>query len=99
MRRRAGLKAGEQRAEAPDAAEVVRLQRRHRVAVEEGRARRDAGVVDEDRERRMPVEYPLRRRVDCRAIGDVADLVFAVELLRERAQTVLATREQDAAVA
>ena len=32
-------------------------------------------------------------------VGDVADLVLAVELLRERAEPVLAPRDEDAAVA
>jgi hypothetical protein len=37
--------------------------------------------------------------LDLRALGDVADRVFGVELLRERPQPLLAAREQDAAPA
>jgi hypothetical protein len=45
----------------------------------------------------MPLEHRRRDAVDRRAVGDVAHLVLAVELLGECAEPVLAPREQDAA--
>jgi hypothetical protein len=60
------------------------------VRLEELVASRDSGVVDEDGHAWMP----LRDGRDSRAVGDVADLVGTVEVGGERAQPVLAPREQ-----
>ena len=45
---------------------------------------------------RVPLEHGRGDALDCAAVGDVADLVLAAELLGERAQPILAAREQDA---
>ena len=47
----------------------------------------------------MPFPHRRRRALDRLPVGDVADLVLAVELLGERAEPVLAPRDEDAAVA
>ena len=44
----------------------------------------------------MPLEDSRRGAVDGLTVGDVAELVLAADLLRERAQPVLAPREQHA---
>jgi hypothetical protein len=43
----------------------------------------------------MPLAYRRRDPVDRLAVADVADLELAADLLRERAQPLLAPREQD----
>ncbi len=43
----------------------------------------------------MPLEDRRRDAVDCLAVADVAELPLAAQLLRERAQQLLATSEQD----
>ena len=47
----------------------------------------------------MPLEHARRDSLDRLAVGDVADLVLAVELFRELAQPVFAAGEQHAAPA
>jgi hypothetical protein len=47
----------------------------------------------------MPLAHRRRRSLDRFAVGDVADLGLAVELLGERAEPVLAARDEDASVA
>ena len=47
----------------------------------------------------MPLEHACGDGVDGCAVGDVADLELAAGLLGERAEAVLAAREQDAAPA
>ncbi len=47
----------------------------------------------------MPLENARGYCLDCRAIGDVARLGFAAELLGQLAQAVGAPREEDAAIA
>ncbi len=47
----------------------------------------------------MSLEHRCRRAVDGLAVGDVADLCLAAELLREGLQTLAAAGEQDAAPA
>jgi hypothetical protein len=47
----------------------------------------------------MPLEHTRRDPLDRLAVGDVADLVLAVELLRQLTQPVLAAGEQHAAPA
>ena len=98
---RAASRPGQERAQAPDAAEVVRRASPPRSA--SGRASKklaragDAGVVDEQL-RSAGCRSSTRAAValDRLAVGDVADLVLAAELLRERAQPLLAPREQHA---
>jgi len=46
----------------------------------------------------MALPHRRRRALDRLPVGDVADLVLAVELLGERAEPVLAPRDEDAAV-
>ena len=96
---RGGLEAGQERAQAPDAAEVVRADDgldRLRRGVEEARPRRDARVVHEQVHERMPLEHAGRGGLDRGAVGDVAQLVLAAGLLGERAQRLLAPCEQHA---
>ena len=45
---------------------------------------------------RVTLEHVRRRRLDSRAVRDVADLVLAVHLLGECAQPLLSPRQQDA---
>src|SRR5438067_2770719 len=42
----------------------------------------------------MPLAHASGNGVDCTAIGDIAKFVFASDLLGERAQPILASREQ-----
>ena len=66
------------------------------VVVEEARARRNAGVVHEQVNARMPVEDACRDRLDRGPVGDVAELVLAVGLGRERAEPVFPPRQEGA---
>ena len=90
------LEPRQERAQAPDAAEVVRAHDGLGIAVEEGRARGDAGVVHEQVNARMPLEDSGRDALDRLPVGDVADLVLAADLLGERPQPILAAGEQHA---
>src|SRR5205085_2129952 len=47
----------------------------------------------------MALPHRRRRALDRLPVGDVADLVLAVELLGQRVEPVLAPRDEDAAVA
>ena len=47
----------------------------------------------------MPREHPGRSRLDRLAVGHVADLDLAADLLRDRAQLVLPPRDEHAAPA
>ena len=69
------------------------------IAVEEGRSRRDARVVHEQVNARVPLEDAGCDALDGLPIGDVAQLVLAADLLGERPQPVLAACEQHAAPA
>ena len=95
-----GLEAGEERAGTPHRAEVVDL---HHlldplcVDGEEGASRRDARVVDEQVHRRVSLEDARGGSLDGRAVGDVADLGLAPDLVGERAQPILAARDEHAA--
>ena len=96
-----GLQAGQERAQAPDPAEVVDLRDpldQLRVDVREPAAGRDARVVDEQVDRRVPLEDRRCRALDVLALGDVADLDVRaiVDLGRERAEPILAPRDEDA---
>ena len=89
-----------ERAQAPDAPEVVH--RQHLldalgIDVEVAPAGRDPGVVHEERDGGMPLEDPRRDRVHRLAIGHVADLPLRAELPRHGRQAVLPPREQDRA--
>ena len=84
--RRRRLEAGEEGAQAPDSAEVVHAHDfldRGRLAVDEGRPARDACIVDEQVDARMPLEHASRDGIDHPAIGDVADLELAADLIGE----------------
>ena len=91
--------AGHERARAPDAAEVVRLDHaldglgRRR---DEGPASGNARVVDEQRDRGMPLEDARRDLVDLGAVAHVAHLPLGADLARDRLETVGATREEHA---
>ena len=95
VRGRRRLERGQERAQAPHRAEVVRPD--HvldplRVAVEEVRARGNPRVVDEQRDARMALAHARSDLLDRRAVGDVADLVLVAEL----PQPLFAPRERDA---
>ena len=95
-------KAGRERPEAPDAAEIVDrgdALDELRVDVEEAPARGNPGVVDEQSDRRMPCEHASRDLVDLRAVGDVADLPLAADLARDPLELVGAPGEEHAAPA
>jgi hypothetical protein len=63
---------------------------------EEGTAGGHSGVVDEQVDRRVALEDPRGHRIDGLAVGDVAHLHLAVDLVGERAEPVLAARDEDA---
>jgi hypothetical protein len=94
------LEAGQERSQAPQAGEVVRPDHaldelgldRQEVA-----AAGNASVVREQVHLRMPLEHARRDALDRLAVRDVADLVLAVEFLRQPAQPVLAAGKQHAA--
>src|SRR2546423_15619007 len=56
---------------------------------------RNAGVVHEQVNLRMPFDHPRGDRLHVVAAADVAELVLGAQLLRERAQPVLPPRQQD----
>ena len=88
--------------EDPDAAEVVDPDQpldHLGIAVEEARASRDPGVVDQQIDPRVPLEHTRGDRLDGGTVGDVAWLGLAAQLLRERLESIGAAREQDAEVA
>src|SRR5581483_7571509 len=90
---------GQQRAEAPDASQVVDAHHvldHNRVAVEEAGARGDAGVVDEQAGARVTLEDPRAHRLDRLTVADVAYLDLSAYLAGKRAQPVLATRDEHA---
>jgi hypothetical protein len=51
--------------------------------VEEAATARNAGVVDEQADRWMPLAHDPGDAFDVGAIGDVADLVFGADLARD----------------
>ena len=94
-----GLQRRQERAQAPDAAEVVRphdLLDALRLRREEVAARTDSRVVDEQLDRGMPLAHARGRGVHGLAVGDVARLGLAADLAGELPQLFLAPREQDA---
>ena len=96
---RCGPEAGEQAPRQPDAAEVVDardLLDEVEVDVRKLPAGGHAGVVDERVDRRVPLEDARGERLDGRAVADVAQLGLAAGLLGQRAQPVLAARDEDA---
>src|SRR5919201_2016037 len=86
-------------AQAPDAAEVVRADEpldRLRFQVEEpSPASGNAGVVDEQANRRMPLANGLGDPGDLGAVAHVADLVFGSDLRSDLTQARLAAGEKD----
>ena len=94
----AGLEPGQERAQAPDAAEVVRP---HHVLDRGSPSRKlvragNAGVVHEQVNARMALEDARGHALDRLPVGDVAHLVLAADLLGERPQPILASGEQHA---
>ena len=65
-------------------------------ASQEAAAAGDAGVVDEQRDARVPLDDRGGRALDRLAVADVAELPLGAELLGERAQALFAARDQDA---
>jgi hypothetical protein len=99
---RAGAQAGQEGPQAPEAAQIVRLQDlldSLRLQLEEASPAPDARTVDEHVDPRVPFEHARRRLLDCTPVGHVAELVLAADLQRECAERVLAARQQDARVA
>ena len=98
----AARQARQEGAEHPDAAEVVDPDQpldHLGVAVEEARPSRDPRVVDEHVDPRVPLEHARGDGLDGGAVGDIARLRLAAQLLGERLEAVGASREQDAEVA
>ena len=94
----AGLERRQERPQAPDRAEVVRPNELFdllRLEVEEAASTRNARVVDEQADRRMPLAHGRRDPLDFDAVGDVAGLVLGSDLPGDFAQTLLAPREQN----
>src|SRR4029079_8898170 len=84
--------------QAPDAAEIVRAQHLLQpvgLDLREAGPARDAGVVHEQVDLRMPPGNGLGKSFHLVALRDVAELVLGSELLGERPQPILATRHQD----
>ena len=76
---RAATERREEREHRPERAEVVDADHLFdplRIAVEELRARAEAGVAHEQVDRRVALEDARRDRIDSRAVGDVALLVL-----------------------
>ena len=98
-RARRGPEAGEQAARHPDAAEVVDagdLLDEVEIDVRELAAGGNARVVDERVDRRVPFEDARGKRLDGRAVADVAQLGLAAGLLGQRAQPVCAAGDEHA---
>ena len=96
---RSRFEAGQERPQAPDAAEVVRPH--HvldplRVAGEEVVAPREPALFTSRWMRGMTLEDACGTSSTACSIGDVADLELAADLLGERPQSVFAAREQHA---
>jgi hypothetical protein len=94
------VEARRERAQAPDATEVVHA--RHaldelRVDVQEAAARGDTCIVDEQPDFGMPLEHPSRHVIDLCSVGDVADLPLAADLGGDPLELVGAPCEQHAA--
>jgi hypothetical protein len=97
---RPALEEGQERAQAPDAAEVVHVG--HRLdplgrELEEAAAGRDPRVVHEELDGRVPLADAPRHLVDLRAVTDVADLRFRAELARDPLEALAPPGEQHAA--
>ena len=93
------LQPGLERADAPDAAEVVRSQHRLdplRLEREEAATTGDACVVHEQVDARMPLEDGRGGPVDLLPVGDVAELELASELERERFEPLLPPGDEHA---
>ena len=102
VRRCRGAQPRQEGPEDPDAAEVVDADQpldHLGIAVEEARTSRDPGVVDQQVDPRVPLEHSCGDGLDGGAVGDVARLSLAAQLLRERLESIGAAREQDAEVA
>ena len=99
VRRGRGLEPRQERAQAPDAAEVVgahHLLDPVDVGRDEVAAARDARVVDEQLHARDGARAPPpATRSTASPVGDVADLGLAAELGRERLDPVAPAGEQD----
>src|SRR5262249_11252605 len=94
-----GLERGQERAQGPERAEVVRPDDELDplgIAGQQIGAAGDSGAVDEQLHRRMAFADARRHRVDGLAVGQVAELVLAAELLGQEAQTILSARQQNA---
>ena len=93
-----GLEGGEERTQAPDAAQVVDLDHflePPRIDRHETAARGHACVVHEQIDARMAFHDRCGHSLDVLAPADVTDLVLRAELLRKGAQPVLPPRQQD----
>src|SRR6266540_5399061 len=102
MGRHRRLERGQEGAQAPDTAEVVRtghLLDSLGIEAEEAAAPRDARVVHEQLDRRMALANRARDPLDRRPVADVARLPLGSELPGDCAQALLAAGDQDAAPA
>ena len=93
MCRNGRLERGEERPQAPDAAEIVclgHLLDRLRLRAQEAAPARNAGVVDEQAYLRMALADRRGHLLDSIAVGHVADLPLSAERLGERTQALLA---------
>src|SRR5207244_3470901 len=98
VRGRVRLEQREEGEQAPDGTEVVRP--RHaldllRPDLEEAAAARDAGVVHEQVDCRMPLANTGGDALDVLAVGHVARLGLRAELLGDALQALLAPGEKD----
>src|SRR5205085_8622338 len=93
------LERGQERAQAPDGAEVVDADEPlEAVGVDrrEARAARYAGVVDEEVDPGVPRANALRRLLDRAPLADVAALELTAQLAGERAEPFFAARDEHA---
>ena len=91
------LERGQERPQAPDRAEIVRpheLLDLIRLEVEETAAARNAGVVDQQADRRVPFAHRRGDALDFGTVGDVADLLLRAELAGDLGQPLLAAGQQ-----
>ncbi len=94
------LQPGQERSQTPDAAEIVRLHHGLRRRRRERSTRPATPALFTSRwTLGVALEDAGGRALDRVSVGDVAQLVFAADLLGERSQPVFATREEHAAPA
>src|SRR5437764_207888 len=63
---------------------------------EKGASSREAGVVYEESDRRVPLEHRRGGPLDCCAVADVADFPFRADLAPELTKPLLPAREKHA---